>query len=595
MTSTKSDKLPKVSIVIPVYNGSNYVSVAIDSALAQTYDNVEIIVVNDGSNDGGKTAEICKSYGDKIIYIEQENRGVGGAMNTAFEHLTGDYFCWLSHDDIHLPEKTSKQVAFLQSLPQDNLIAFGNYFLIKADGEVWHESNWDVEVLRRKPSLPLLRGWVNGCTMMAPTWLIRKHLPFREELRFTQDYDMWDRVRADGEFIFQQESLVQYRTHEGQDTHKPAAVVEGDDLWRRMIKGRSETERVFLEGSQYKFLKETADFLEGSPHKVVAAELREEMEGLKDKTLVSVIIPFKNNEDEAIQAIKSALNQTHDLIEVIAVDDVSTDKMPTLAALVEKTDNLKLIKNKKNVGPGAARNVGMEAAQGEYIAFLDSDDIFYSNKVAVQLVAMMSEGYLLSHTSYNVIFPPGRDGMGKINSGVQTGNIYPQVLQGCQISTPTVMLHRNLLKQGFSFPEKEAYCEDIMTWINIASRYPVLGIMEPLSLIKWRLDSAALNINKGLEGLNFLVRRLSQDPLHGRYTSQVSALKLAIDTLYRMRTFHMTDIQNNPDLFVLNKNTIDHAFGRDSKPVYKDTRNIREIGFNHNESGEIVLLTSQGS
>ena len=55
---------PLVSIIIPVYNGSNYVKEAIDSALAQTYDNVEILVVNDGSNDGGKTEEIARSYGD---------------------------------------------------------------------------------------------------------------------------------------------------------------------------------------------------------------------------------------------------------------------------------------------------------------------------------------------------------------------------------------------------------------------------------------------------------------------------------------------------------------------------------------------------
>jgi glycosyltransferase involved in cell wall biosynthesis len=60
---------PKVSIVIPVYNGSNYLSQAIDSALAQTYPNIEIVVVNDGSNDGGATEKIALSYGDKVRYF----------------------------------------------------------------------------------------------------------------------------------------------------------------------------------------------------------------------------------------------------------------------------------------------------------------------------------------------------------------------------------------------------------------------------------------------------------------------------------------------------------------------------------------------
>ena len=64
---------PLVSIVIPVYNGSNYMAEAIDSALSQTYDNIEVIVVNDGSKDQGKSDEIAKSYGDKIRYFPKEN------------------------------------------------------------------------------------------------------------------------------------------------------------------------------------------------------------------------------------------------------------------------------------------------------------------------------------------------------------------------------------------------------------------------------------------------------------------------------------------------------------------------------------------
>ena len=105
---------PLVSIVIPVYNGANYMREAIDSALAQTYSNIEIIVVNDGSNDGGATRDIALSYGDKIRYFEKENGGVSTALNLGIKNMRGKYFSWLSHDDVYLPEKIQVEIDALR-------------------------------------------------------------------------------------------------------------------------------------------------------------------------------------------------------------------------------------------------------------------------------------------------------------------------------------------------------------------------------------------------------------------------------------------------------------------------------------------------
>jgi len=116
-----------------------------------------VLVVNDGSNDDGATAKICKTFNDSIVYVEQENQGVAGAMNTALEHMTGDLFCWLSHDDEHLPDKTQKQVDFLRALGRGDIMLFGNYFLMDDNGKVWHESQMDQKLLMRQPSIALLR------------------------------------------------------------------------------------------------------------------------------------------------------------------------------------------------------------------------------------------------------------------------------------------------------------------------------------------------------------------------------------------------------------------------------------------------------
>ena len=126
---------PKVSIVIPVYNGSNYLREAIDSALAQTYKNIEVIVINDGSNDNGKTDKICKSYGKRIRYFKKENGGVSSALNMGIEKMEGEYFSWLSHDDVYLPRKIETQIKFLASnqLQSEKVILFANYELIDKD------------------------------------------------------------------------------------------------------------------------------------------------------------------------------------------------------------------------------------------------------------------------------------------------------------------------------------------------------------------------------------------------------------------------------------------------------------------------------
>ena len=100
---------PKVSIVIPVYNGANYLREAIDSALEQTYRNTEVIVVNDGSTDGGETEDIAISYGDRIRYFTKENGGISTALNLGIQAMSGEYFSWLSHDDVYYPHKIEKQ------------------------------------------------------------------------------------------------------------------------------------------------------------------------------------------------------------------------------------------------------------------------------------------------------------------------------------------------------------------------------------------------------------------------------------------------------------------------------------------------------
>ncbi|HEY0656892.1 MAG TPA: glycosyltransferase family A protein, partial [Pyrinomonadaceae bacterium] len=100
--------LPKVSVIIPNYNYAKYIAETIDSVLAQTYPNLEVIVVDDGSKDD--SLKILRSYGDKITVIEQKNQGVARARNIGTAYSNGEYIAFLDADDVWLPEKLARQM-----------------------------------------------------------------------------------------------------------------------------------------------------------------------------------------------------------------------------------------------------------------------------------------------------------------------------------------------------------------------------------------------------------------------------------------------------------------------------------------------------
>jgi glycosyltransferase involved in cell wall biosynthesis len=112
---------PLVSVVIPTYNNARYLAAAIDSALAQTWPRVEVIVVDDGSRD--ETPQVVAPYGDRVVYLRQENQGLAAARTAGLARATGVYVAWLDSDDVWNPEKLAVQVAFLEGRPDVTVVA----------------------------------------------------------------------------------------------------------------------------------------------------------------------------------------------------------------------------------------------------------------------------------------------------------------------------------------------------------------------------------------------------------------------------------------------------------------------------------------
>lgn len=223
---------PRVSIVIPVYNGADYLREAVESALAQTYPDVEVIVVNDGSRDGGATEAIARSFGDRIRYLSKENGGVSSALNAGIAAMTGEYFSWLSHDDLYLPDKVATQVAALEpgGLP---CVLYGDYEFIGPSGEPLGPKH--VTTRGQPMRVALLAGDpVNGCTVLVPRACFDAVGTFDTSLRTVQDYDLWFRMAKRFPFVHLAGIHVRSRLHPGQGT----LTIPGrfDEVCRCMIR-----------------------------------------------------------------------------------------------------------------------------------------------------------------------------------------------------------------------------------------------------------------------------------------------------------------------------------------------------------------------
>lgn len=217
---------PLVSIVIPLYNGSNYVEEAIQSAIVQTYENIEIIVVNDGSTDGGAGKAICDKYTDKILYFEKENGGCASALNYGIKKSSGQFISWLSHDDLYVPNKIKTQIEIYEKhgLDMSSVVISNVGALINSKGEkILHPSRKETGFYSAQHAYEyfLFRACPNGCGMLIPKDNFEKYGYFDESLRFVLDWNLWLKFALSGvDFYFDDSKLVCNRVHSMQVTVK---------------------------------------------------------------------------------------------------------------------------------------------------------------------------------------------------------------------------------------------------------------------------------------------------------------------------------------------------------------------------------------
>ena len=205
-------------------------------------------------------------------------------------------------------------------------------------------------------------------------------------------------------------------------------------------------------------------------------------------SLVSIIIPYYKKELYLEQSIKSILNQTYQNFEIILINDDPENKI--FISKFSKLDHrIKLVHNENNLGAGLSRNKGLEIANGEYIAFCDSDDLWKNNKIEFQIELMKRLNFTFSFTGYDIIdennnFIKSRKAPGYVD--------FQKLRSSCDIGLSTVMIRKDIFKNvEYRFANLRTK-EDYVLWLKLAKdKITMKSIQE--NLTSWRKSKNSLS------------------------------------------------------------------------------------------------------
>ena len=218
----------QVSALIPVFNGGRFLTLAIDSALAQAGVTIEIIVVDDGSTD--ETPALLAGYGDRLVVVRQTNRGLAAARNAGLARARGDVVAFLDADDSWEPEKSREQLAYLEAHPACGLVSC-DAFLMNAEGERGALILGDRA--KELPAGHCLEALFMGNFVLLPGAMVRRATleavgGFDETVPGVEDYDLWLRVAAVAEIGVLPRPLASYRSWAGQMSRNRVRQTRGE-------------------------------------------------------------------------------------------------------------------------------------------------------------------------------------------------------------------------------------------------------------------------------------------------------------------------------------------------------------------------------
>lgn len=217
--------MPKVSIIIPAYNAAKHIKSTIDSVLAQTYSDFELVVVDDGSTD--ETVEILRSYGDRIRWTQAHHKGQASAVNMGISISKGEYLAYLDADDLLPPNKLAVQIEYFEKNPNVEFVYSDMYYTTPQLGTI---------LIKSQPIDPfrlLQRCYISRITVIHKRSCVDKVGLFDAMLTGSDDWDMWVRMSEKCRMGYVPQPLAEYRIH-GQNTSHTRKRPLNHYRWSRM-------------------------------------------------------------------------------------------------------------------------------------------------------------------------------------------------------------------------------------------------------------------------------------------------------------------------------------------------------------------------
>lgn len=219
----KLDKQPKVSVIVPVYNGDKYIRDTLLSILNQTYKNIECIVIDDGSTD--RTIEVCQEFSSRLTILRKANGGQSSALNLGWSRASGDYLSYLSADDILNKTAIERLIRDAENVTGD-VVVYPLYELINSKGE--QIKIFQTLFLEKKSMFERFYCPVGPGAIFSRS-LFERFGGWRLDLRQIPDFEYWLRLAGGATFVCREEILSSFRVHQDSQTYAVSDYKKSDE------------------------------------------------------------------------------------------------------------------------------------------------------------------------------------------------------------------------------------------------------------------------------------------------------------------------------------------------------------------------------